>query len=160
MIIKWIEKNLIWISLLILSLPIGAYILNFRNLDLSNDPESWAQFGDYIGGTYSVLITILAIYIARNLSRKDASQERRQRVAEALMKQIAKIKKCTNQDQRVLTINKFMRLIDENQLVLSTALQTSMQELGDYFLGRINGDVENLAFEESKKEELIRLYNG
>lgn len=157
---KWVEKNVIWLSLIVLSLPIGAYVIQFHGYDVSDDPENWAQFGDYIGGTYSVLITILAIYIARNLSQKDETQIKRQRVAENFVKQISKIKKCTEEHQKIQSVNKFMRMIDESQLVLSSALQISLQELGDYYLNRIGGAPENIAFEESKKQELVQLYHG
>lgn len=65
---NWINKNILWLSLVVFIIPIGIYWLQFRTAGMSNDPEKWAQFGDYVGGVYSVLVTILAIYLARNLT--------------------------------------------------------------------------------------------
>lgn len=59
---------------LLLSLFIGLYTWNFHEYEVSDNPEQWGQFGDYIGGTINttvailnfILITYITLRIAKN----------------------------------------------------------------------------------------------
>lgn len=39
--------------------PLGLYIYNFWGSSLSGNPDDWASFGDYLGGTVNTLFSIL-----------------------------------------------------------------------------------------------------
>ena len=64
------EKWLV-LGCLLLFIRLGFYIYTFASNGISDDTEKWALFGDYIGGTYSVLLSVWVIYIARKLTKKD-----------------------------------------------------------------------------------------
>ena len=49
---------LITVALSVLG-PLGLYIYNFRGSSLSSNPDDWASFGDYLGGTINTLFSIL-----------------------------------------------------------------------------------------------------
>jgi hypothetical protein len=51
-------------------LTVIFYIYNFKENGVSNDPENWAQFGDYFGGILNPLISILNLIILSYLSIK------------------------------------------------------------------------------------------
>lgn len=160
-LIKWIEKNILWVSIVALLIPVGVYLLRFGRAGISGDPENWAQFGDYIGGTYSVLITILAIYLARNLSLKDEVASKRREAIDDIFRQIAKIEQCTEVNAKTQAINKLIRLIHLHQLHVSDNLCDDVERLADYYLERIGGtSVENQEFEEGIKNKLKKAYYG
>lgn len=49
---------LITVALLALG-PLGLYLYNFRGSSLSSNPDDWASFGDYLGGTVNTLFSML-----------------------------------------------------------------------------------------------------
>ena len=60
-----LERQVKWsrvIAVLIGTVVIGAYSLNFYNSNLSPSTDSWGQFGDYIGGILNPIIAYLALY--------------------------------------------------------------------------------------------------
>lgn len=158
---KWIEKHILVLSILALLVPIGVYFLRFCGAGISGDPENWAQFGDYIGGTYSVLITILAIYLARNLSLKDEVASKRRNAIDEIFQQIAKIEQCSEARTQTQAVNKLIRLIHLHQLHVSDSLCEIVERLADYYLERIAGTtVENLELEKGVKDKLMKAYYG
>lgn len=139
----------------------GGYLFKFYGAGISDDPERWAQFGDYIGGTYSVLITILAIYLARNLSLKDEVASKRRKAIDDIFQQIAKIEQCSEVRPKTQAINKLIRLIHLHQLHVSDNICDEVEKLADYYLERIGGTtVENHELEEGIKNMLKKTYYG
>jgi hypothetical protein len=51
------------IVLALMSFPFICYYLNFKDFSISNNPESWAQFGDYLNGTFMPLIALAGVVI-------------------------------------------------------------------------------------------------
>ena len=51
------------IVLALMSLPFVFYYLKFKNFPISNNPENWAQFGDYLNGTFMPLIALAGVII-------------------------------------------------------------------------------------------------
>ncbi len=43
--------------------PFISYYYNFRRFPISDNPEKWAQFGDYLNGTFMPLIALMGIII-------------------------------------------------------------------------------------------------
>ena len=61
--------TILWLSTLaILLFVIGAYILQFREFEISKNPEQWGQFGDYLGGLLNPFISIVNLLILTYLS--------------------------------------------------------------------------------------------
>lgn len=52
-----------------------VYIWNFHDRKLSQNPEEWGQFGDYIGGTLNTTISILNLVLITYLTIKLAKIE-------------------------------------------------------------------------------------
>lgn len=52
-------------------LPIIVFVWNFYSHSLSDDISEWGAFGDYIGGVYSVYISIGLYLLSRKLGRTD-----------------------------------------------------------------------------------------
>lgn len=158
---KWIEKNILWLSIIALLIPVGVYLFHFYGAGISDNPENWAQFGDYIGGTYSVLITILAIYLARNLSLKDEVASKKRDAIDDIFQQIAKIEQCSDAHTQTQAVNKLLRLIHLHQLHVSDIICEEVERLADYYLERIAGTaVENHELEEGVKNKLMKAYYG
>jgi len=91
----WYEKWLV-LGCLLLFIPLGFYIYTFASNGISDDTEKWAQFGDYIGGTYSVLLSVLVIYIARKLTKKDEKANKEKNAVDLIFQQILKIERCVD----------------------------------------------------------------
>ncbi len=51
------------ISLISLVVPIGIYIINFHKLDISTNPNDWADFGEFVGGVLSPLLSVANLII-------------------------------------------------------------------------------------------------
>ena len=76
---------------LLFLLPIIIFIIEFHSYTLSNDTANWGDFGDYIGGIYSISITLLAVFLTFYLTKKD---EKRKKRIEAIIAINDKIDKC------------------------------------------------------------------
>ncbi len=63
-----------------------AYLLTFRTSYLSTNPDSWGQFGDYIGGLLNPLISGCTLFVAINVWRlqKDELAATRQTLLESM----------------------------------------------------------------------------
>lgn len=63
------------LSLLLAFIPVGFYIYSFHHRPLTKNPTDFGVFGDYIGGTTNVILSLVNIalvaYIAINLSAKE-----------------------------------------------------------------------------------------
>ncbi|MDM1061929.1 hypothetical protein HXZ62_05020 [Empedobacter falsenii] len=74
---KYFKKEYLLLLLFITSLPSIIYFLNFVCSDIKNTPETWAQFGDFVGGTtgiiigfFNILATIILALVINNYDNK------------------------------------------------------------------------------------------
>ncbi len=69
----------LWISSFVsVLLAVVFYIIKFKNNGLSDDPEKWAQFGEYFGGILNPFFSVLNLIILAYLSiRLVKSEEER-----------------------------------------------------------------------------------
>lgn len=156
----WNEKWL-FLGCISLFIPLTFYICTFASNGLSDDTEKWAQFGDYIGGTYSVLLSVLVIYIARKLTKKDEKVNKEKNAVDLIFQQILKIERCVDFHQKTQAVNKLMRMIDTHQLHISDEIRTCIEDFANYYLARINdSNDEDLVYENSVKEKLKEAYYG
>ena len=69
--------------LIILTIPIIAFIVQFYSYSFSNNIEQWAEFGDYISGTINtlislaslILLSVLTYYVAENSNKESRKLE-------------------------------------------------------------------------------------
>lgn len=145
---------------LIASIPIIAYILNFINSEISNDPEKWAFFGDYIGGVYSVVLTCLLTHLMYKLNKVNETNKGKKELIKNLHSKILEFNlfPLTNQED----INKFLLLVYNSELILNdNNLFNKLISMYDYYLGLYNNTCSK---DITKEEEIIiilkRTYNG
>ena len=67
------KKKFFTISLIgiLVLLPIIVFVFNFYSHSFSDDISEWGAFGDYVGGVYSVYISIGLYLLSRKLGRTD-----------------------------------------------------------------------------------------
>lgn len=100
---NYLNSHILFVLILISLIPIGFYIYNFGGCDFSKDPNDWGVFGDYIGGVYSVVITILVVYISRNLEKRDEEKRYKKEKLRAVYMQITSIQQKPEVNQNKLT---------------------------------------------------------
>ncbi len=129
--------------LFILLFPVILYINKFHG-PLSNDSSDWANFGSYIGGVYSVVLTIVLVYVTHLLNARSEKDSKRR---EVINKIYEKIEGITADD--VYDINKV------NELVMK--INTARIHINDvYFdeLIRFTDYLKNVIHDPSKKNEI------
>lgn len=140
----------------ILIFPLTIYFIKFGGGILSDDPADWGVFGDYVGGVYSILVTVLAIYLARALGKKDEKQKKSVIAAEQLYQQIQTIENSNNRN----SITKLQRDIRKNELYISDDLKNDLVKLADEFLEENDGNgAVDIDLKASVLDELKKLYN-
>lgn len=121
------------IGCVIMVLPIIIYFMKFRHFSISNNPEDWGIFGDYIGriygGFFACLIMILVIYLAHALNKEDEKRKKISQVAEDLYNQIKKIE---SNNYNLNSINKLRRDINNNSLYIK-GIMDDLIDLCDNF---------------------------
>ena len=81
-------------SIVILLLPIISYVFYFRNNPISNFPEDWGSFGDYIGGCYSIFTAIMTIVITYYLHKQNSKQSKLELCTNEIISSYYKILEC------------------------------------------------------------------
>ncbi len=158
---KRFKKPSLWkkiLSLVILASPVLLYIRQFGRLGISNDPQDWAVFGDYIGGVYTVLVTFFAIYLTRNLEKRDAEKNKARAAVGIIYEQIGKIN-YKHIDMR--SVRKLLRLAKENELYMPQYLFDKLTELyDDYVVAKDEPSRFNIKKEQDVKSSLKKLYES
>lgn len=152
-------KHSLLIACCLSSIPLLLYICNFGMNGISDDLEDWANFGDYIGGVYSIVVTLLVLFLARNLERKDKRREKRQEAIDEIYSQFTKMQNCPSH-KLAQSVNKFFRKIEQYRLCLTDDLFCKMQGFGNYFLNVASQTSSKDPYiEEEMKVYLLSLYN-
>ncbi len=153
---KWLKFLGLLLGTILLVAPIGVYIFYFWNCPISDNPTDWGVFGDFIGGVYSIIVTILAVYLASALTKRDHKKEKQFKAAEILYNQITTIE---NNNCNRRSIEKLKRDIHSNELYLDPDITNDVIKLADQFLeqkdGTGNVDIE---FKEYVMSQLKDLY--
>lgn len=140
-------------------IPLAAYYYQFGKADISDDPEDWANFGDYIGGVYSVLITIVAVYLTRKLERKDAMSNRRKQTLDDIYQQFVKMQNCPSH-LLAKSATKFLAMVEKQRLNLTESQIQRCQMLGDYFICVASKSRNrDMNYENEMKVALFNAYN-
>lgn len=156
-----IKIHLTWkkvLFILALALPILVYCIHFRHYSISDNPSDWADFGSYIGGAYTLLVTFLAIYLTRHLERKDLEWKKSKTAIGSIYEQISIIdyKKV---DMR--SVDKLLRLINQNQLYIPTDVYDNLINLrDDYVVAKTEPEKFDVKKEQQIKNRLKKLYDS
>ena len=125
--VPWKKVGLV----LLMIIPVALYVIKFGGYKISDDPQDWGVFGDYIGGVYTVLVTLFAIYLTRNLEKRDAERAKAKAAVSAIYEQLAKI---NYQHVDLSSADKLLRLTKENELYLPQYLIEKLIELHDDYV--------------------------
>ena len=154
----WCGAHIIVFLSIVMCIPILAYVCQFGCNGISDNVSDLANFGDYIGGVYSVLVTVLAIYLAQELNHREKLKENRNYAISQIHAQFLKITHCP-----VLTmaksVNKFFKLIEENRFYLSDEQSQKLQAFGNYFLEHPNSNNRDANAENEMLEYILRMRN-
>ena len=137
--------------------PIGVYIYWFGRNGISENTEEWSRFGDYIGGTYSVIIAFVGIYLTYYIGNLQNKQNKIKNRVEGLIKQIVHMKK------RNFSLDYCVKFQDISmaKLDLSELLINKLLALSDSYLKYKNdGNQIDIHLEEEVLSELKTIYNG
>lgn len=149
---KWILASLL------LLMPLLVYVIKFGGYSISDDPADWAVFGNYIGGVYTVLVTLFAIYLTRHLDNRDIERKKAKSAVGQLYEQISKID-YHQVDMR--SVNRLLRLTNEYELYIPGDVFVKLTELyDDYVVAKDNPDSFQLEKEIQLKARLKKLYDS
>lgn len=141
--------------------PLLFYIINFSNCEISNDPEHWAFFGDYIGGVYSVVLTCLLTALMYKLNKKDEELKEKRTLAKSLFEMVNKFHNSTsNLDSE--EVDKFRTVIINNEFIInSESTFRDLIDIADYYL-LLCTDINNRSYNKEKeiRHLLKAIYNG
>lgn len=150
-----------YIYCLIAIIPILVYILNFNDHTISNDPEKWAFFGDYIGGVYSVVLTCILTFLMYQLNKKDEQDKEKKELAKSLLHTINEFNKSSSN----LSIDKVdyfrNQIIDNEFLFRNESDFIELINIADYYL-TLCSDINQRNHEKDIqiKSFLKNIYNG
>ena len=158
--INW--NKIIQISLVVLFvlLPIIIFIYHFESHSFSKDISKWGAFGDYIGGIYSVYISIGLFLLSRKLGKTDERRNKQRLHIEKLYGMIRSIN--NNGTLNVSMFADFVNEIASAELYLSNNIIKRIIELQDnYAEASENPEVLNMELETEVlgmlKDELKRI---
>lgn len=161
--IKGYQKVLIISAIIILLLatvlPVLAFLMRFSGYSISDSPEHWAMFGDYIGGTINPIIAIASlvvlIYITILVSKNEQDNEKNRFLLERKMIAYDELAK------HISNLAKFRHQIIELTAYLTTlgplfrAMQESISSESDVDLENLNFDpIEKIKFLNERQQEL------
>ena len=157
----YISKRSTWrkvFFILVLIAPVLCYGIHFRKHTISDNPSDWADFGSYIGGVYTLLVTFMAIYLTRHLERKDMEWKKSKNAVRELYEQVNLID-YKNVDMR--SVNKLLRLVKQNQLYIPVDVYDNLVNLrDDYVVAKTAPEKFDLNKEQQIKNRLKRLYDS
>lgn len=158
-ILRYIKRHSVFIFTIVSFVPLIAFICEFGGNGISDDLDDWSKFGDYIGGVYSIVIAILAIFLARRLDKKDRRQVKLQQIIYEIYDQFIRMQNCPNH-QLANSVNKFFRIIDKHRIYLTDDQTQKLQRAGDYFLSVASKELErDNEYEQDIKDYLNVLYH-
>lgn len=130
----WLWLKRYWVTLIIFLisvLPLAIYFYHFKSYPISLDPSDWADFGSYVGGVYTIVVSILVVYLTNHLSKKDAAWKKLQEAVGAIFVQVKRI---NYNKVNIKEVSKLLQLVNENELNLPSDLYVMLINLHDDYL--------------------------
>ena len=146
---------------LILLFPLLIYTINFGHYDISNNPEKWAHFGDYIGGVYSVVLTGFLTYMMYKINKADEQKREKRELAKKLLHLINKFS-LSDSNLGTQEVDEFRFLIIDNEFIINNERQfIELLRIADYYVS-LCVDINNRDYsKEAKIKDIIKnTYNG
>ena len=147
-----------YLIILILLFPIILYVFNFREYEWSTEPADWGTFGDYIGGVYSVVLTLALVYVTYMMNRKNDEVRECKRAIKEIYTMVLEL---DSGNIEVEHIHKIIRCSDANSLHLSSEIYNRLIKEMDYYIC-IASDRKNIDLKKEAqiKDILKKYYNG
>lgn len=142
---KWI-----YVSGFILYIPATLYISQFWHHEISDDPNDWGVFGDYIGGIYNVLTSLLVAYISYKLSKMQARGDYARKAASDILSQVLSMKK---KNYHHMSIDKLLRQAKNNEIYIGKLLKENIYMLADNY---VQVKYENIAVNTNLEQAVIK----
>lgn len=156
MSIARVKKN--WRKYTIISvliIPIAIYILHFSRNDWSYEPADWGSFGDFIGGVYSVILTILLVYVTYTIERKSEEVKECRNAIKEIYRMVLEI---DSQNINIDYIHKIIRCIEANSLHLSNTIYDNLIREMDYYIC-VAGDKNKIDLKKEQKiKDMLKFY--
>lgn len=146
-----------WAQIIILSVavvPFIAYFCQFHSYAISDNPEDWGLFGDYIGGFGSVVVSVLAIYASFILQRRSDKNYERKKILTHIYKQVGELK--FRKDASVKKIDNLFRYVSENEILMGKDLYRTLITYTDELKAYINDNGVNDFVIEGKIKDRIK----
>ena len=145
-------------GVLLLIVPIAVWMIQFGSCSISDNPEDWGSFGDYIGGVYTVIVTFFAIHLTRFLQNRDVERNKAKTAYGSLYEQICKI---NYQQVDLRSVKRLLRLTNEYELYIPTDVYVKLTELyDDYLEAKVHPETFQLEKEVQLKKRLKKLYDS
>lgn len=77
---NFLLKTAIFLSLFLIAIVVGVYIINFYNFPISKNSQTWGTFGDYFGGILNPIIGILNLGALIYITFQIASNEEQRNI--------------------------------------------------------------------------------
>lgn len=156
---NWFKRNkVVIVSSFIMILPVIIYVWHFRDHEVSDSPEDWGTFGDYIGGVYSVLVALIVLYLSHQLEKNRGRDASIKEHAEELFKQIGVIK---NNNYNLNSCSKLLTLVNKAKLYLPPRICEMTESLANNYMSHKNDEMPlNQKLEQDTIKELKRIYGS
>ena len=129
----WLHIKLNWwkiVFLISLFLPVIFYICNFSRNGFSDNPADWGTFGDYIGGVYSVVLTLALVYVTYILNKKNEHNKERLHAVKEIYARISNIE---SDNINIDDINHLVKYVVANKLHLRESIYRQLIIMTDYY---------------------------
>lgn len=147
-----------YIAAYILYVPVTTYISQFWHHNISDEPSNWGVFGDYIGGVYNVLTSLLVAYISYKISKMQTRGEYTRSTAIDILNQIQTMK---TKNYHHKSIDKLRRQAKENETYIGKLLKDNIIMLADnYVQVRYDHNPVNINLEKAVITELKEIAYG
>ena len=131
---KGIKKQIIKYTLPILCLiPIALYFIFFHD-SISFNNADWGDFGDYIGGVYSIIMSIVVVYLSYYLTKKDVKKAKKNDAIENINKKIHQCESARKDETRIKYGMELKKHGDYYSLYISESLKNHIIQLADQYI--------------------------
>lgn len=153
--LRYLKNGLFYLAIiLVLCAPVLLYVWHFKNYDISDNPADWGNFGDYIGGVYSVLVALTVCILSYKIDARGKRKDKARECAAEIYKQIVTIK---SNKYNLRSSGKLLALVSNANLFLPQRVCDEIEALANNYMSFkndgaiINETLENNTLKDLKK---------